>query len=72
MRTRSASDYFPTPAATSTNVAWAQDLADSIDSAISELGGEQEVISVITTPLMGERGGMLGVMLTVVWREPDS
>jgi hypothetical protein len=68
--TRSASDYIPTPFATSSNEVWAEDLADSIDSLVAELGQDREVITVATTPLTGDRGGMLGVMVTVVWREP--
>jgi hypothetical protein len=70
--TRSASDYIPTPAATGTNAVWAEDLADSIDSAVGELGRDRDVITVATTPLMGDRGGMLGVMVTVVWREEET
>ncbi len=69
MVTRSASEYFATPAATSTNEVWADDLAEQLDSAIAELGQDRDVITIATTPLMGDRGGMLGVMLTVVWRE---
>jgi hypothetical protein len=69
MSAQSATDFIPTPYATSTNVVWADDLAELLDARINELAEGRDVITVTTAALAGSDGGTLGVLVTVVWRE---
>jgi hypothetical protein len=68
MGAQSESNYIPTPYMSISNVVWAEDLAEQLDTRVAEMSEARDVISVATTPMSADKGETLGVLVTVVWR----
>lgn len=55
---------------------WGPRLAEEVDQAIHQLGADREVINVAVTPLATSYNNgespTSGVIVTVVWREPQN